>query len=99
VCTLYHEDFLDAPARALAAAYGFYGTPLSDDRLAAIVAGPVLRQDAKHAGRDYSPAQRAADKAAARARFGHRIDAAMAWARPLLDALPIPPRLPLPLLG
>jgi hypothetical protein len=99
VRTLYHEDFLDAPARALAAAYRFYGTPLTDHRLAAIVDGPLLKTDAKQAGRDYSPAQRAADKAAARARFEHRIDAAMAWARPLLDALPIPQRLPLPLLG
>jgi len=99
VRTLYHEDFLDTPTSALAAAYRFYGTPLADDRLANIVDGPVLRQDAKHAGRDYSPAQRAADKAATRARFQDRIDAAMAWAQPLLDALPIPQRLPLPLLG
>lgn len=97
--TLYHEDFLTDPKTTLAAAYAFYGTPLPEERIDAIVEGPLLKTNAKHADQAYSPEQRAADKAAVQEKFQARIDAAMAWAKPMLDALPIPERLPLPLLG
>lgn len=89
------EDMLADPATALAAQCAHFGLPVDEARIAAALAGPIMRQYSKAPEHGYSPDLRRELQAQAAAEHAPAIAEAIAWVEALaarytsLGALPI----------
>lgn len=84
------ERFLAEPAATLTQISAFFGLGLDEEAILATVDTGAFRRHAKTGSR-YGPEQRRREADALAARHRDELDAARAWARPLLEALPPEP--------
>ncbi|WP_205480577.1 hypothetical protein [Sphingomonas arenae] len=73
------DVFLDQPETALRHIAGFLGFPASDQQLASVTTGPLMRRYSKALEYDYTPALRRKLLQEAAARYRTEIDQAMTW--------------------
>ena len=92
--TLDYRRFLESPGEALRALMAFYGLPGDEEHVQAVLAGPLLKADAKAAGRSLDPGQRLLDAGGVKEQFKADIDVVKAWMAPLIREEGIPEILP-----
>ncbi len=85
------ERFLAEPERVLLEVSRFLGLGLPPDAIRQTVESGAFRRHSKQAGQAYDAEIQRQEMLATRARHAHELKAAMAWARPLLQRLPIVP--------
>ena len=87
------ERFLAEPVATLSGISAFFGLGLDEATVSETIGVGAFRQHAK-AGMVYGPEERRREAEALAARYSSEINAVLAWARPLLDALPVEPLVP-----
>ncbi|TNE62245.1 MAG: hypothetical protein EP335_13180 [Alphaproteobacteria bacterium] len=92
VRTLNSEHLLAAPKATMAALAGFFGVPLEDAALDALVAGPVFSRHSKF-GQDYEADTRKAEQADGAVLHADEIDKVMTWAEAVAKNAGIPMQL------
>ncbi|MGH9449174.1 MAG: sulfotransferase domain-containing protein [Terriglobia bacterium] len=81
------EEVSENPGNALQSVAAFFGLPLEENRLEAILADTVLSRHAKFQGKAYDAATRRNDLADWEARFGADADRGMQWAASIQERL------------
>jgi hypothetical protein len=83
------ERFLAEPEEVLNEVSAFLGLGLAPELLRQTVQTGAFRRHSKQAGQAYDPEIQRQEHQATLARFGSEIAAALEWAKPLLDTLPV----------